>query len=117
MVWASSMNRMIGTRRCLDLGDDLLEPVLELPLDPGAGLEQAEVERAQHDVLERRRDVALGDPPRQALDDGRLADARLAGEDRVVLPAADQDVDHLADLGFAADDRVDLALFRLARSG
>ena len=96
--------------RGLDLGDDLLEPVLELALDAGAGLEQAEVERAEDDVLERRGDVALGDPQGQALDDGRLADAGLAGEDRVVLAAADQDVDHLADLGLAADDRVDLPL-------
>ena len=69
------------------------------------------------DVLEHGGDVALGDPQREALDDGRLADARLAGEDRVVLAAADQDVDHLADLGLAADDRVDLALLAPARSG
>ena len=59
--------------------------------------------------LQRRRDVAGGDAQREALDDGRLADARFAGEDRVVLPAARQDVDHLADLEVAADDRVDLA--------
>ena len=60
-------------------------------------------------------DVARGDPQGEPLDDGRLADARLAGEDRVVLAAADQDVDHLADLGVAAEDRVDLARLR-ARS-
>ena len=110
MVWASSMNRMIGIGRGLDLGDHLLEPVLELALDAGAGLEQPEVERAQHDVLEHGGHIALGDPQRQPLDDGRLADARLAGQDRVVLAAADQDIDHLADLGLAADHRVDLAL-------
>ena len=50
-----------------------------------------------------------GDAQREALDDRRLADARLAGEDRVVLPAAGEDVDDLADLGVAAEDRVDLA--------
>ena len=43
-------------------------------------------------------------------DHGRLADAGLAGQDRVVLPAAGEDVDDLADLEVAADDRVDLAL-------
>ena len=59
--------------------------------------------------LQRRRHVAGGDPQGEALDDGRLADARLAGEDRVVLPAAGEDVDDLADLGVAAEDRVDLA--------
>ena len=56
--------------------------------------------------------VALGDPEREPLDDGRLADARLAGQDRVVLAAADQDIDHLADLGLAADHRVDFSLPR-----
>ena len=94
----------------LDLGDDLLEPVLELPLDAGPGLEQPEVEGAEHDVLEHRGNVPLGNSQRQALDDGRLADAGLAGQDRVVLAAADQDVDHLADLGLTADHRVDLSL-------
>ena len=59
--------------------------------------------------LQRRRHVARGDPQREAFDDRRLADARLAGEDRIVLPAPHQDVDDLADLLVAADDRVDLA--------
>ena len=99
-------------RRGLDLGDDLLEPVLELALDSGAGLKQAKVEGAQDHVLERGRHVALGDPPRQALDHGRLADAGLAGQDRVVLAAADEDVHHLADLGLTPDDRIDLPLLR-----
>src|SRR6516225_2781496 len=57
--------------RSFDLGDDLLEPVLELTLDSGAGLKQAEIESAYDDLLERRGNITLGDPPRQALDDGR----------------------------------------------
>ena len=40
---------------------------------------------------------------------GGLAHAGLAGQDRVVLAAAHQDVDHLADLGIATDHRVDAA--------
>ena len=99
-------------RRSLHFGDHLLEPVLELSLDPGPGLEQAEVEGTQDDILERRGNVSLGDPPRQTLDDCGLANARLARKDRVVLAAADQDVDDLADLGLSADDRVDLAFLR-----
>ena len=95
-------------RRRLDLVDHRLQPVLELPLDPGPGLEQAEVERAERDVAERRRHVAGGDAQGEPLDDGRLADAGLAGQDRVVLPPPDEDVDHLADLGVAAEDRIDL---------
>ena len=96
--------------RALHLGDDLLEPVLELSLDPGAGLEQAKVEGANGDVLERRGNVTLGDPPRQTLDDGRLAHSGLTGQDRVVLAATDQDIDHLAHFGLTADDRIDLPL-------
>ena len=46
-VCASSMNRMIGLRRGLHLVDDLAQPVLELALHAGAGLQQADVERAQ----------------------------------------------------------------------
>ena len=75
-------------RRVLDLLDQSLEPILELALHAGAGLQQRQVERAQRDVLERRRHVALRDAERESFDDGRLADARLADEDRIVLPAA-----------------------------
>ena len=49
-------------------------------------------------------------PLGQALDDGRLAHARLADEDRVVLGAAGQHLDDPADLLVAPDDRVDLPL-------
>ena len=45
----------------------------------------------------------------EAFDDGRFADAGFAGEDRIVLPAAHEDVDDLANLLIAADDRIDLA--------
>ena len=50
---------------------------------------------------------------RQALGDGGLADARVADEQRIVLLAAAQHLDRAADLGVAADQRVDLALARL----
>jgi hypothetical protein len=62
--------------------------------------------------LELRRHVALGETEREAFDDRRLADARLAGEDGVVLPAAHEDVDDLPDLFVAAGNRVELALPR-----
>ena len=93
----------------LDLFDHRLQAVLELALHARAGLQQAEIEGAQRHVAQRRRHVAGGDAQREAFDDGGLADARLAGEDRVVLPAARQDVDDLPDLEVAAEDRVDLA--------
>ncbi len=97
-------------RRSFHLGDHLFEPVLKLAFDPRARLQQAEVEGAYHDVLQDRRDVALGHAHREALHDRRFADARLAREDRVVLTATNQDIHHLADFRFTPDNRINLAL-------
>lgn len=96
-------------RRGLDLVDHRLEALLELALDAGAGLQRAEVEAQEVDVAQRVGHVAVGDRHGQALDQGALADARLADDDGVVLAAAPEDVDELADLEVAAEDRVDLA--------
>ena len=63
-------------------------------------------------VLERLGHVAAHDALRDPLDDGRLADARLADEHGVVLRAAREHLHDAADLLVAADDRVDLALAR-----
>ena len=57
----------------------------------------------------RLRDVAVDDALGEPLDDGGLADAGLADEHRVVLRAPAQHLDDAADLGVAADDRVELA--------
>ena len=69
----------------------------------------AEVERDEALVLEPLGHVALDDAAGEALDDGGLADARLADEHRVVLGAARQHLDDPADLLVAADDGVELA--------
>ena len=99
----------------LGLVDHRLQAVLEFALHARAGLQQAEIERAQGHVAQRRRHVARRDAQRKALDDRGLADARFAGEDRIVLPTARQDVDHLPDLEVAAEDRIDLAGLGLRR--
>ncbi len=109
-VWASSMKRMIGVGRGLDLLDQPLSRFSNSPLTPAPACSSARSSAADGDVAQRRRDVTGGDARGEALDDGRLADAGLAGEDRVVLAAAQQDVDHLADLEVAAEHRVDLAV-------
>src|SRR5438128_2134343 len=90
-------------RRCFDLGDDRFEPVLELAFHARPGLQQTQVERAHGYALERFGDVARHNPKSKALDDGRLADACLAGQDRIVLSPAGEDIDDLADLKIAAD--------------
>ncbi len=78
--------------------------------------ESRQVERVELLVLRivsgtSSRAIACG----EALDDGGLADARLADQHRVVLGAAREDLHHALDLLLAADDRVELALARLAR--
>ena len=97
-------------RALLGLVYHALEAVLELALDAGASLQQSQVEHVQLHALQHLRHVTGGDAARQALDHRGLAHARLAGEDRVVLASAHEDVDDLADLAVAADHRVDLAI-------
>ena len=94
----------------LDLLEDGLEPLLELAAVLRAGDHRAEVEADEPLVAQRLRHVAVDDALGQPLDDGGLADAGLADEDGVVLGAARQHLHDPADLGVAADDRVELAV-------
>ena len=72
----------------LDLLEDGLEALLELAAVLGPGDQRAQVQGDDLLVLEGLRHVAADDALGQALDDGGLADARLADEDGVVLRAA-----------------------------
>jgi hypothetical protein len=93
----------------LDLVEHRLQALLELAAVLGAGEQRAHVEREDGAVLQPLGHVAADDALGQALDDRRLADARLADQHRVVLGLARQDADDAADLGVAADHRVELA--------
>ena len=95
-------------RRRAHFFDHLLEAVLELALHARAGLQQAEIEAAHRYILERLRHVARGDAQGEAFSRRGFSDARLARENRIVLTAAHQDVDHLANLGVAPEHRVHL---------
>ena len=99
----------------LELLEHGLEPLLEVAAVLGARQQRAHVERIHLGLLEDLGHVLLRDAPRQALGDGGLADAGLADQQRVVLPPAAQHLDHALDLGFAADQRIDLALLRERR--
>jgi hypothetical protein len=96
----------VGAR---DLLQHRLQPLLELAAILGAGEHGADVERDERLVAQALGDVAVDDALRQPLDDRRLADARLADQDRVVLRAAREHLDDAPDLLVAADDRIELA--------
>ncbi len=86
-----------------------LEALLEVATVLGAGQQRAHVERIHHRPGENVRHLALGDAPRQPFGDRRLADARLAHQQRIVLAATAQHLHHTLDFLLAADQRIDLA--------
>ena len=92
-----------------DFFDDLLEALFELAAIHRARHQRADVEQQHALVDQRLGHVAVDDALRQPLDDGRLADARLADQRRVVLGAAAENLDHALDLLLAADHRIELA--------
>ena len=86
-----------------------LQAVLELAAVLSAGDQRAHVELDKVAVAQGTRHVAGHDTLGDALDDGRLADTRLADEHGVVLGAAGQDLNGATDLVGTANDRVELA--------
>ena len=91
---------------------DRLEALFELTAILGAGDNQRDVERQDALVGEEVRHVAVDDLLREAFDDGRLANARLANEHRVVLGAAAEHLLHAFELVVAPDQRIELVLHR-----
>ena len=94
----------------LDLFEHLLETLLEVASIAGAGDEGAEVEGVEILALEVLGHFLGHDALGEAFDDGGLADAGLADEDRVVLGAPGEDLHDSLDLADPPDDRVELAL-------
>ena len=82
------------------------------PRNFAPGDQRAHVERDDLLVLQALGHVAADDALGQAFDDGRLADARLADQHRIVLGAPRQHLDHAPDLFVAPDHRIELALRR-----
>ena len=93
-----------------DLVHHGLDPLLELAAILGPGDHHREIQHHDPAVAQELGDVAVDDHLGQALDDRRLADPRLAEEDRIVLGAPRQHLDHALDFILAADDRIKLAL-------
>ncbi len=89
--------------------------LLELSPELGAGHEGAHVEGDEALAREHLGHVAARDALREPLDDGRLADAGLAHEQRVVLAPPRQHLEYPAQLRVAPHRRVELALGGEAR--
>ena len=104
------MNRTIWPSRVGDLLEHRLQALLELAAVLGAGHQGAQVQGHHPLVVQALGHVAAHDALGQAFDDGRLADAGLADQHRVVLGAPGEHLDDAADLLVAADHRVELAL-------
>ena len=93
----------------LDLREERLEPILELPAVLRAGDHRTDVEREHALVLETLRHVAGRDAQRDPLGDRGLADAGLPDQDGVVLGPSGEHVEGASDLVVATDHRIELA--------
>jgi hypothetical protein len=94
----------------LELGQDGLEPLLEVAAIARASQQRAHVERVDHRLLQDVRHIALDDLAGQPLGNGGLADARLTNIERIVLGAPAQHLDGALDLVLATNQRVDAAV-------
>ena len=101
--------------RILHLINHAAQALFKLTLHGCARLHQPKVQHEQLGALQFGRHLVRRQPLGKALDHGGFAHACLARQDRVVLPAAQQDVDDLPDLIVAANDRVHLASRGLRR--
>ncbi len=97
--------------RGFDFGDDRLQTIFKLAFYAGSGLQQSQVQAAQHYILQRLGDITLGDPQRKTLHHGGFPDTGFAGQDGVVLSATDQDIDNLTDLLVPTPDWINFPIF------
>ncbi len=96
-----------------NFGDHAFQTLFEVTAILGPGYQCSHVERVNRAVTQDLRHPFFDNHTRQALGERRLADARLADVERVVLAATTEDLHRALDLEFASDQRIDLALRRL----
>ena len=89
--------------RLVNFLDDVFQTVFELAFHTGTGLQQANIQRVNFNVLEGIRHVAAHNALGQTFHHGGFTHTGLTGQDRVVLFFAGQDINHLADLVIAAN--------------
>ena len=110
MVCISSMKRTTFPSEATTSFSTALSRSSNSPRYFAPGDHRGEVEGEEPLPLQPLRHVAVHDPPREPLDDGGLADARVADQHRVVLRAAGEDLHDAPDLVVAPDHRVELPL-------
>ena len=91
---------------------DRLEALFELTAILRPRHDQRDIQRQNALVGEEVRHVAEDDLLREPLDDGGLAHAGLADQDRVVLRAAAEHLLHAFELDVPSDQRIELVLHR-----
>ena len=114
-VCSSSMKRMIFPAASVIFLQDGFQALFELAPEFRPRDQRAQIERDHPLVLEVLRHVTAHDALRQPLGDGRLTDAGLADQHRVVLRPPRKNLHYASDLFVAANDRVELALLRQLR--
>ena len=89
-----------------------LQPLFELAAELGTGNQRAHVQGQNTLVFQPFRYLTVENPLRQAFDDGRLTDAGLTDQHRIVLGSPLQHLHRAADFIVPADDRIEFALLR-----
>ena len=89
--------------------EDLLDALFEVSAISRAGDERAEIEGEHTRALQHIGDLALVNTKREPFGQRRLSDARFTNEQRVVLAAPAQHLDHPLDLERSSDERIDLS--------
>jgi len=101
--------------RALHFVDHRLQAILKLAFDSRTRLQQSQIKRAQGDILEWIGHITAHDTQCEAFHDRGLADPGLTREDGIVLSAARQDVNNLANLKVSAQHWVNLPGARFSR--
>ena len=102
-----------GVGVSLQLLHHLLDPLFKITAIAGSGQQRAHIEAEDGGPVQNLWNLMVDDLARQALSDGRLADARITNQQRIVLGPAAEDLDGPINLSRAANQGVNLALTRL----
>ena len=94
----------------LDFVQHSFQALFEFTAEFRPGNQRAHVQRKQAFALQAFRHIAIDDAQGKTFGDGRLADARLTDEDRIVLGPARKHLDRPADFLVAANHRIELAV-------